>query len=108
MDPRRLRAGEWILGVGSALLLVSLFLGWYEGKNLEVAVPPSDDYTLTAFEAFGGLDLALAAAALYGLVVVGLSAAQRVSAVSIAGSTVAVYVALVALAIVLFRTARIP
>ena len=108
MDPRRLRAGEWILGGGSALLLLSLFTGWYEGKNLEVAVPPSGDYTLTAFEAFTAIDLILAAGAVYGLTIVVLSAAQGVSAVNIAGATIAVYVTAAMFVLVVFRGARIP
>ena len=109
MDPRRLRAGDWILGIGSALLLVSLFTGWYEGKALEVRVPSgSGDYTLTAFEAFSAIDLILAAGALYGLALVVLSAMQNVSAMNVAGSTMAVYLAVALLLVVLFRAARIP
>ena len=109
MDLRRLRAGDWILGFGSALLLLSLFTGWYEGKAVEVRVPSgSADYTLTAFEAFSGLDLILAAGALYGLGIVVASAMQHVSAMNIAGVTMAVYVAVVLLILVLYRVARIP
>ena len=109
MDPRRLRAGDWILGIGSALLLISLFTGWYEGKGLEVRVPSaSGDYTLTAFEAFSKIDLILAAGAAYGLALVAISAMQNVSAVNVAGSTMAVYLAFALLVFVLFRAARIP
>jgi hypothetical protein len=109
MDPRRLRAGEWILGAGSALLLLSLFTGWYEAKNVEVrTLSPSGDYTLTAFEAFGGLDLVLAGGALLGLALVAASAMQRVTAVNIAGSAVVALISIVLLLLVLYRTVRIP
>ena len=109
MDPRRLRAGDWILGIGSLLLLISLFSGWYEGKAVEVRVPNgSGDYTLTAFEAFSTIDVILAVGALYGLTVVVLSATQSVSAVNVAGSTMAVYVAFGLLLVVLYRAVRIP
>jgi hypothetical protein len=109
MDPRRLRFGEWILGAGSALLLVSLFMGWYEGKNVEVrTASPSGDYTLTAFEAFGGIDLVLAGGALLGLALVAASAMQRVSALSIAGSAVVALVSMGLLLLVLYCTVRIP
>ena len=33
MDLRRLRAGEWIAGVSGVVLLVSLFLPWYRGRD---------------------------------------------------------------------------
>lgn len=109
MDPKRLRAGEWILGAGSALLLLSLFTGWYEGRNIEVRnADPSGDYTLTAFEAFSTIDLILVAGALLGLALVVANAMQRVSAVSIAGSSILTPVAVVLLVLVLFRTTRIP
>jgi hypothetical protein len=109
MDLRRLRAGEWILGIGSVLLLVSLFLPWYDGKNIEVrSVQPLGDYSLTGFEAFTAIDLILAAGALCGLALVVASAMQRVSAVNIAGSAVMGLVAIGLLVLVLFRAARIP
>jgi hypothetical protein len=109
MDLGRLRAGEWILGAGSALLLVSLFVGWYEGKNVEVRIPASSgDYTLNAFEAFAWLDLVLLAGALLGLALVAASAAQRVAAVNIAGSAVLALVSGVLVVVVLYRIARIP
>jgi hypothetical protein len=109
MDLRRLRAGEWILGGGSALLLLSLFTGWYEGKGVEVRFPDSSgDYTLTAFEAFSAIDLILAVGALLGLALVVVTATQRVSAMNIAGSSLLTLVAAVLLILVLFRAARIP
>ena len=109
MDLGRLRAGEWILGAGSALLLASLFMGWYEGKNVEVRVPASSgDYTLNAFEAFGGIEFVLAAGALLGLALVAASATQRVSAVNIAGSSILTIVSFGLLALVVYRVARIP
>jgi hypothetical protein len=109
MDLRRLRAGEWILAAGSALLLLSLITGWYEGKNVEVRTPvPSGDYTLTAFEAFGATDLVLAAGALLGLALVVASALQRVTAVSIAGSAALALVSMVLLALVVYKAVRIP
>jgi len=109
MDPRRLRAGDWILGAGSLLLLISLFSGWYEAQTIySSARNPSGDYTLTAFEAFSAIDLILAAGALYGLALVVVSAMQNVSAVNVAGATMAVYLAAALLVVVLFRAARIP
>jgi len=109
MDLRRLRAGEWILGAGSVLLLLSLFMGWYEGKDVEVRIPESSgDYALTAFEAFSVIDVMLAGGALLGLGLVAASAMQRVSAVNIAGSVLLTLLVAVLLVLVLFRLARIP
>lgn len=125
MDLRRLRAGEWMLAAGSALLLLSLFTGWYEAKSVLVQfVAPSGDYTLTAFEAFDAivfrpdipvvkdfykaLAFVLAAGALLGLALVVASAMQRVTAVSIAGSAVMALIAFGLLVLVLYPTVRIP
>lgn len=109
MDLRRLRVGEWILGIGSVLLLLSLLLTWYEGKNIEVrGSEPLGDYSITGFEAFGAIDLILAAGALLGIALVVASATQRVSAVSIAGSSVMGLVAIVLIVLVAYRAARIP
>jgi hypothetical protein len=126
MDLRPLRAGEWMLAAGSALLLVSLFTGWYEAREVQVQfVAPSGDYTLTAFEAFSGIELppqvpvvvedlyktlgfVLAAGALLGLALVVASAMQRVSAVGIAGWSVMALIALGLLVLVLIPTVRIP
>lgn len=125
MDLRRLRAGEWMLAAGSALLLVSLFIPWYEAKQVVVKfVAPSGDYTLTAFQAFSGVEFhphvpviddlykavgfVLAAGALLGLALVVASAVQRVPAVSIAGSSVMALIALGLFVLVLVPTVRIP
>jgi hypothetical protein len=109
MDLRRLRAGEWILGIGSVLLLLSLFLTWYEGKNVEVrSFETLGDYSLTGFEAFTAIDLILAGGALLGLALVVACAMQRVSAVSIAGSSVVALVSAGLLVLVVFRVAWIP
>lgn len=125
MDLRRLRTGEWMLAAGSVLLLVSLFTDWYEARQVLVKfVAQSGDYTLTAFEAFSGVEFhphvpllddlyrtlpfVLAAGALLGLALVVASATQRVPAVSIARSSVMVLIALGLLVLVLAPTVQIP
>ena len=126
MDLRRLRAGEWMLAAGSALLLVSLFTVWYEGRQVRVVfVARSGDYTLTAFEAFRGIDLpsqvkvvveelyktlgfVLAAGALLGLALVMASAMRRASGVGIAAWSVMALIALGLLLLLLVPTVRIP
>jgi hypothetical protein len=125
MDLRRLRTGKWMLAAGSALLLVSLVTSWYEARQVVVQLPaPSGDYTLTAFEAFSGVEFnrqipvvedlyktlgfVLAAGALLGLALVVASAMQRVPAVSIAGWSVMALIALGLLVLVLIPTVKIP
>jgi hypothetical protein len=111
MDPKRLRAGEWIAGLGSVLLLVALFLPWYEAKNIVVlGTEPlaEEDFTFTGLEAFSAVDLILAAGALAGLGFVALSASLRVSAVNVAASAILSVVAVVVVLLVLFRVLKIP
>lgn len=70
MDLRRLRAGEYLVALGGAALLVSLFLGWYEGE--------------TGWEAFSVLDLLLGLFALSALALLPITATQRVPAIPLA------------------------
>jgi hypothetical protein len=56
---RRVRIGEIVAGAGGVLLLVSTFLGWY-------TVSGRDD-SLTAWGAFGFVDVLLAVVALLGI-----------------------------------------
>jgi len=62
---RRLRAGEWFTGAGGILLIVSLFLPWYEGAE-----------PLTGFEALTVIYILLALLALLALALPVLQATQ--------------------------------
>ena len=70
MDLRRLRAGEYVVALGGAVLLVSLFLGWYEGA--------------TGWEAFTVTDVLLGLFALAALALLPITATQRVPAIPLA------------------------
>jgi hypothetical protein len=62
MDLRRLRVGEWIVGVAGVALLVSLWLPWYEAT---VCVEGAGGcFTLTGWEAFDVLDIVIALVAI--------------------------------------------
>ena len=98
MDLRRLRAGEWITGAAGALLLVTLFLGWYSG----------DDGTRTGWESLGALDVVLALLALAALAVPIVTAAYRVPAVPIAHQSLIVLASSLVTLAVLFRVLNLP
>jgi hypothetical protein len=98
MDLRRLRAGEWITGLGGAALLVALFLPWYE----EGAVSP------TGWEAFAVLDVIFALVALSALLVPVLTAQQRTPAVPLALEALVALAGLVAVVLALIRVASLP
>ena len=94
MDLRRLRAGEAILGVSGAVLLVALFLAWYDGRS--------------AWEALGVLDVVLAFVAVNALAVPVVTASYRVPALPLAHQSLTTIVSLCALFLVLARAANIP
>ena len=98
MDVRRLRAGEWITGLGGALLLVALFLPWYD----EGAVSP------TGWQAFTVIDVVLAAVGLAALLVPVVTAQQRVPAVPLAMQALVTLAGLVALVLALIRVVDLP
>jgi hypothetical protein len=98
MDVRRLRAGEWITGLGGALLLVALFLPWYD----EGAVNP------TGWQSFTVIDIVLAIVGLAALLVPVVTAQQRVPAVPLAMEALVCLAGLVALVLVLIRIVNLP
>lgn len=100
MDLRRLRAGEWVAAVSGLVLLVSLFLPWYddgEGSGSQ-----------TGWEAFALLDLLLAVVALAALAIPLVTASQRVPAVSIAHQSLTTLVGILTLVWVLIRVLNLP
>ncbi len=94
MDVRRLRAGEWIAGVAGLVLLVSLFLSWYDGQ--------------TGWESLGILDVILALVALDAIALPIVTAAYRVPALPLAHQSLTVLIAAVAVLLVLGRVLNIP
>lgn len=99
MDLRRLRAGEVLLAAAGTLLLVSLFLPWYEGASAE---------TLSGFESLTVVDLLLALTALSAIAIVPITASQRVPAVPIALEALLTIAGMLATVLVLIRVANLP
>jgi hypothetical protein len=111
MDLRRLRAGEWIAGAGGVLLLVSLFLPWYEGTQaLTRSVAPLEegDFDFTGWEALSGLDIVFALAALLAIAMAVVVATQRTGAMGIALSGLVTLASMLAGVLVLYRFLKVP
>jgi hypothetical protein len=109
MDLRRLRAGEWIMGASGLLLLVALFLPWYElGEGIVTGPPDVLDAHASAWDAFTILDVLLAVGALAAVAVVVVTAFEAVPAVPIAMQSLVTLFAILLLLLVVFRLADPP
>ena len=109
MDFRRLRVGEWIVGASGLLLLVALFLPWYEvGEGIVVGPPDVLDAHASAWDAFTVLDVVLALGALAAIAVVIVTAAHATPAVPLALESLVTLFGLVLVLLVVFRLADPP
>ena len=94
MDLRRLRAGEWIALAGGVLLLVSLFMPWY------------DD--VTGFEVLSVIDILLVLVAAVGVALAVLQAIQTSPALPVAFGVLSVTIGAIGVLLVLFRLIDAP
>jgi hypothetical protein len=109
MDLRRLRAGEWIVGASGLLLLVALFLPWYElGQGIVFGPPDVLDARASAWDAFTVLDVLLALGALMAIAVVVVTAAYATPAVPLAMQSLLTLFATLLVVLVIFRLADPP
>jgi hypothetical protein len=104
MDLRRLRAGEWLVGISGLVLFVALFLPWYDIQE-GIAFGPVDafDASASAWDSFAVLDVLLAICALGGMAVVIVTAIHSTPAVPLALQSLLTILALVLVALVAFR-----
>lgn len=93
------RVGEILSGAFGAVLAVSLFLPWYREQS-----QTGDSSNLTAWEAFAALDVLLVVVALGGLGLLFAEITQRTHAVATAWASILTPIAVVAAALVLWRT----
>ncbi|MFL5865687.1 MAG: hypothetical protein ACJ766_01150 [Thermoleophilaceae bacterium] len=107
MDLRRLRAGEWIVALSGAVLLVSLFLPWYE-QTLYCGYRGCPPRKLMAWEALAVNDVILAAIAGAAIAVFVAALSQRVPAVPIALEAMVTLLGFVAVVLVLVRVVWLP
>jgi Tryptophan-associated transmembrane protein (Trp_oprn_chp) len=109
VDLRRLREGDWIMGGSGLLLLVSLFLPWYEiGTGRVVGPPDALDAHASAWDAFTVLDVLLALGALAAIAVVIVTAMHSTPALPLTMESLVALLALVLLILVVFRLADPP
>ncbi len=109
MDLRRLRIGEWITAGSGLLLLVALFLPWYElGSGIVVGPPDDLDAHASAWDAFTILDVLLALGALAAIAVLVVTAVQATPAVPLALQSLLTIAAALLLLLLIFRLADPP
>jgi hypothetical protein len=97
---RRLRAGELGTGAAALLLLLATFLDWY--------TPPGGGEGLSAWGAFGVVDVLLGIVVLLGLAVLVFQIAGRGPALPVALEVLTTTLALVATLLVLYRILNQP
>jgi hypothetical protein len=95
MSVRWLKPGDWLAGIGGLVLLVSLFLPWYDLTGT--------DRHLTGWQAFSVIDILLALAALVGITVAVSAAVRRTPAVPVAAGVLGVPVGALSVLLVLVR-----
>ena len=114
MNPRRLRIGEWILGIGGVLLLASTFLDWYDVDSRQDVEGPHSAGVLTAWgslsawEAFSVIDLLVALLALLAIGSAAMAAAHHTPAVSLAMASLSLLLGMVTLVALLVRAFALP
>jgi len=98
MDLRRLRAGEWIAAAAGSVLIVTLFLPWYEAGPTDV----------TAWEALSVVDVLLFVSGAIGVGVLAITASQGTAAVGIATQSLAFLITGPIAMITLLRVLNLP
>ncbi|MEA2399592.1 MAG: hypothetical protein QOK25_3148 [Thermoleophilaceae bacterium] len=100
MDPRRLRMGEWLAGVSGVVLLGAMFMDWYSigGGSLGQS----------AWQSLSVIDLVLGLTALTAVGLAVMTAVDRSQAVPTAIASLLTPVAVVALALLLYRVISPP
>jgi hypothetical protein len=93
MDLRRLRIGEWLVAAAAVVLLVALFLPWYEAGGTGAS----------GWESFSVTDVVLALVALAAVAVIPVTARAETASPGIAYDSLLLLGALVTLVITLFR-----
>ena len=111
MDLRRLRIGEWLTGLGGAVLLLSTFLAWYEvdsAHRLEGGAALVTSGSVSAWDVLSVIDVLIALTAVLAIAAAVMAAADSTPAVSLALASLATLVGLFATIAVIFRVVSPP
>jgi hypothetical protein len=95
MDLRRLRLGEWLAAAGGVALLLDLTQGWYSG--------PPREADLSAFDAFGVIDVVLTLIAGLAITLAILQATRDSPALPVAAGVLTVVFGALAVVVVAYR-----
>ena len=98
MDLTRTRGADWLAAAGGLVLLLSLFLPWYDVQ----------DFGISGWESLSVIDVVLALLALLAMAVPLVTAAREAPAVPIVVTVVTCMLALVAIVLVLIRVIWTP
>jgi hypothetical protein len=111
---RRLRIGEWIVGIGGVLLLATTFLDWYDVESrrpveaMHSAGVMVAEGSLSAWEAFSVIDVLIAFLAVLAIGAAVMAAAHNTPAVSLAMASMSVWIGLFTLIALLVRAIAMP
>jgi hypothetical protein len=114
VDPRRLRIGEWALGIAGAVLLASTFMNWYDvDSNRPIEGPHSAGVlfakgSVSAWEAMSVIDVLIAITALLAIAAAVMTAVHNTPAASLALASLAALVGLFAVIAVVIRVLAPP
>jgi hypothetical protein len=108
MDFSRLRAGEAIAAAAAVALALVMFLPWYGGQGTAVFTPAGPDTALTAWQAFGIVDVLMALAIVAAIGAAVLAGTQTSVALPVAASVLVSALGLVVTVAVLFRLVNEP
>jgi hypothetical protein len=93
MDPRRLSWGDWLAAASGVLMIVALFLPWYGAGGK----------TVNAWESMAVNDVILFVAALLAIGAAFVVSLRRLTAVSVAATSLAILPAAVGLVVTIWR-----
>ena len=108
---RRLRAGEWLAAAGGVVLLVALFVPWYEnpiGVEASGGDTRAVDELLNAYEAFSVIDILLTLLVPFALAVPVLQATQDAPNKPLGAAVLTVVFGALGAVLVLFRLIVVP
>lgn len=113
MDLRRLRPAEWLLTAAAVVMIVDLFLPWYDYQDgifcsRSGGCVGGETLTVSAWQAFSVVDVILFLCALTALLAVAFQATQRSPALPIVSDVAATWAGFIATVFVVIKLIDAP